>query len=69
LDALFADYACTTEGWPEAQAARQVLASLNMQLYRRRRTGESARLRHGPAATPPPARAVPARLLCAGDRA
>ena len=32
LDALFADYACTPEGWPEAQAARQVLASLNMQL-------------------------------------
>ncbi|WP_132645697.1 protein kinase [Pseudomonas aeruginosa] len=26
LDALFADYACTPEGWPEAQAARQVLA-------------------------------------------
>ncbi|HCF0922898.1 TPA: protein kinase, partial [Pseudomonas aeruginosa] len=40
LDALFADYACTPEGWPEAQAARQVLASLNMQLYRRRREGE-----------------------------
>ncbi len=36
---------------------------------RRRRTGESARLRHGPAATPPPARARPARLRGAGDRA
>ncbi|MGP6215317.1 protein kinase, partial [Pseudomonas paraeruginosa] len=40
LDGLFADYACTPEGWPEAQAVRQVLASLNMQLYRRRREGE-----------------------------
>lgn len=36
---------------------------------RRRRTGESARPRHGPAATPPPARARPARLRGAGDTA
>lgn len=41
LDALFADYACTPEGWSEAQAARQVLAALNLQLFRRRQAGES----------------------------
>ncbi|MGV8604670.1 protein kinase, partial [Pseudomonas aeruginosa] len=40
LDALLADYACTPEGWPEGPAARQVLASLNMQLHRRSREGE-----------------------------
>lgn len=39
LDALFADYRCTPEGWSEAQAARQVLAALNQQLYWRQRTG------------------------------
>ncbi|WP_044872606.1 protein kinase [Pseudomonas sp. LFM046] len=41
LDALFADYACTPEGWSETQAARQVLAALNLQLYRRRQSGEN----------------------------
>ncbi|MDE3738179.1 protein kinase [Pseudomonas resinovorans] len=40
LDALFADYACTPEGWSETQAARQVLAALNLQLFRRRQAGE-----------------------------
>ncbi|MGQ7956396.1 protein kinase [Pseudomonas sp. SP16.1] len=39
LDALFADYRCTPEGWSETQAARQVLAALNLQLFRRRRAG------------------------------
>ncbi|MBU1331121.1 MAG: protein kinase [Gammaproteobacteria bacterium] len=33
LDALFADFACTPSIWSEAQAARQVLAALNQQLY------------------------------------
>jgi hypothetical protein len=41
LDALFADYACTPEGWSEAQAARQVLAALNLLLFRRRQAGEN----------------------------
>ncbi|MFZ6047529.1 protein kinase [Pseudomonas sp. CR3202] len=41
LDALFADYACTPEGWSETQAARQVLAALNLQLFRRRQAGEA----------------------------
>lgn len=41
LDALFADYACTPEVWSEAQAVRQVLASLNMQGYRRSLAGET----------------------------
>ncbi|WP_271410545.1 protein kinase [Pseudomonas sp. Q1-7] len=40
LDALFADYTCTPEGWSETQAARQVLAALNLQLFRRRQAGE-----------------------------
>jgi len=39
LDALFADYPCTPEGWSEAQAARQVLAAFNQQLFRRRQGG------------------------------
>ncbi|MBM7062838.1 protein kinase [Pseudomonas sp. UL073] len=39
LDELFADYACTPEGWSEAQAARQVLAALNLKLFRARREG------------------------------
>lgn len=39
LDALFADYRCTPQSWSEAQAARQVLAALNQQLFRRRQTG------------------------------
>lgn len=39
LDELFADYSCTPEGWSEAQAARQVLAALNLQLFRRRQAG------------------------------
>jgi hypothetical protein len=41
LDALFADYRCTPEGWSETQAARQVLAALNQQLFWRQRTGRS----------------------------
>jgi len=41
LDELFADYRCTPAGWSEAQAARQVLAALNQQLFRSRRTGRS----------------------------
>ncbi|MET1080759.1 MAG: protein kinase [Pseudomonas sp.] len=36
LDALFADYRCTPQGWSEVQAARQVLAGLNAALYRQR---------------------------------
>jgi hypothetical protein len=39
LDALFADYGSTPGGWSETQAARQVLAALNAQLFRQRRTG------------------------------
>ncbi len=39
LDALFADYSSTPGGWSEAQAARQVLAALNAQLFRQRRAG------------------------------
>lgn len=42
LDALFADYACTPDGWSETQAARQVLAALNLQLFKRRSAGEAA---------------------------
>lgn len=41
LDALFADYRCTPEGWSETQAARQVLAALNQQLFRRQQSGRS----------------------------
>ena len=41
LDALFADYPCTPAGWSETQAARQVLAALNQQLFRQRRAGRS----------------------------
>lgn len=39
LDALFADFRCTPEGWSETQAARQVLAALNLQLFRRQQAG------------------------------
>ncbi|WP_324733044.1 serine/threonine-protein kinase [Pseudomonas paeninsulae] len=39
LDALFADYRCTPAGWSEVQAARQVLAALNQQLFHSRQTG------------------------------
>ncbi|CAD5107472.1 serine/threonine-protein kinase [Zestomonas carbonaria] len=39
LDELFADYACTPEGWSEPQAARQVLAALNLKLFRERQGG------------------------------
>lgn len=39
LDALFADFRCTPQGWSETQAARQVLAALNLQLFRRQQTG------------------------------
>lgn len=41
LNALFADYRCTPETWSEAQAARQVLAALNLQLYQQRKSGRS----------------------------
>nr|WP_298140563.1 protein kinase [uncultured Pseudomonas sp.] len=41
LDALFADYDSTPLGWSEAQAARQVLAALNQQLFRQRQRGRS----------------------------
>lgn len=40
LDALFADYGCTPAGWSEAQAARQVLAALNQQLFRQQQEGD-----------------------------
>lgn len=39
LDALFADFRCTPQSWSETQAARQVLAALNLQLFRRRQAG------------------------------
>ncbi|NQD97062.1 protein kinase, partial [Pseudomonas sp. CrR25] len=42
LDGLFADYRCTPQGWSETQAARQVLAALNQQLYWRQRSGRSS---------------------------
>ncbi|MCY1496645.1 hypothetical protein D9M68_305850 [compost metagenome] len=41
LDEVFADYACTPEGWSEPQAARQVLAALNLKLFRARHGGAS----------------------------
>jgi len=40
LDALFADFRCTPQGWSETQAARQVLAALNLQLFRRQQGGQ-----------------------------
>jgi len=40
LDALFADFRCTPQGWSETQAARQVLAALNLQLFRQRQAGQ-----------------------------
>lgn len=40
LDALFADFSCTPESWSESQAARQVLAAFNLQLFRSAREGE-----------------------------
>ncbi len=40
LDALFADFICTPANWSETQAARQVLAALNQQLFAR---GEAER--------------------------
>ncbi|WP_134675778.1 protein kinase family protein [Ectopseudomonas khazarica] len=40
LDALFADFRCTPQSWSETQAARQVLAALNLQLFRRRQSGQ-----------------------------
>ena len=39
LDALFADFRCTPQSWSETQAARQVLAALNLQLFRRQQGG------------------------------
>lgn len=48
LDALFADFACAPDAWSEAQAVRQVLASLNMLNFRRARAGRpSAELAAG----------------------
>lgn len=40
LDALFADFRCTPQGWSEIQAARQVLAALNLRLFRQRQAGQ-----------------------------
>lgn len=39
LDGLLADCCCTPAGWSEAQAARQVLAGFNQQLFRQRQAG------------------------------
>lgn len=41
LDGLLADFCSTPAGWSEAQAARQVLAGLNQQLFRQRQAGRS----------------------------
>ncbi|MFZ3154034.1 protein kinase [Pseudomonas sp.] len=41
LDGLLADCCCTPSGWSEAQAARQVLAAFNQQLFRQRQAGRS----------------------------
>ena len=41
LDGLLADCCCTPGGWSEAQAARQVLAAFNQQLFRQRQAGRS----------------------------
>ncbi|WP_394237788.1 protein kinase [Pseudomonas anguilliseptica] len=41
LDGLLADCGCTPGGWSEAQAARQVLAAFNQQLFRQRQAGRS----------------------------
>lgn len=40
LDALFADFRCTPEAWSETQAVRQVLAALNLQLFRQQQAGQ-----------------------------
>lgn len=40
LDALFADFRCTPQSWSETLAARQVLAALNLQLFRKRQAGQ-----------------------------
>lgn len=40
LDALFADFRCTPQSWSETLAARQVLAALNLQLFRQRQAGQ-----------------------------
>ncbi|MBU0809046.1 MULTISPECIES: serine/threonine-protein kinase [Pseudomonas] len=39
LDGLLADCTCTPSSWSEAQAARQVLAGFNQQLFRQRQGG------------------------------
>ena len=39
LDGLLADCTCTPAGWSEAQAARQVLAGFNQQLFRQHQAG------------------------------
>lgn len=41
LDGLLADCCCTPGGWSEAQAARQVLAAFNQQLFRQRQAGRN----------------------------
>lgn len=41
LDGLLADFDGTPAGWSEAQAARQVLAAFNLQLFRQRQAGRS----------------------------
>jgi hypothetical protein len=41
LDGLLADCCSTPAGWSEAQAARQVLAGFNQQLYRQHQDGRS----------------------------
>lgn len=42
LDNLLADLPCTPAAWTPTQAARQVLAVLNRQLYQQRRSGQHA---------------------------
>ncbi|WAC45391.1 protein kinase [Pseudomonas sp. SL4(2022)] len=46
LDGLLADFCSTPAGWSEAQAARQVLAALNQQLFRQRQAGRSTAQLH-----------------------
>ncbi|UUY10029.1 protein kinase [Pseudomonas sp. J452] len=41
LDALFADFLCTPQGWSDTQAARQVLSALNLRLFRQRQASAS----------------------------
>lgn len=41
LDALFADFLGTPQGWSDTQAARQVLSALNLRLFRQRQAHPS----------------------------